>query len=250
VAMADDQEASEGGESQHYRGGREQDGNTAEAMVRLGEGDLEGALGAFDQAVRANAFNRRAYVGTAVLADVLGRPEEAEAAARMALHYFPGDPTFRYHLGLALFRREDLKAACEELESAIDAPRTRFPARLLLGIYELKRRHRRQAWRRLRAALKVARPQDADAVSSVRSILFALGLRVALQGLGCVAVAVGALGFVLSAKGAGWLLVGGLAVAALDSLLQPIWPLSRERYRRIRVMPPEALSAPTRSAGN
>ncbi len=250
LPVADDLENGESGEAHPFLGGREQDANTAEAMVRLGEGDLEGALRSFDKAVMANAFNRRAYVGTAVLADVLGRAEEAEAAAKMALHYFPGDPTFRYHLGLALFRREDLRAACEELEAAVDAPRTRFPARLLLGIYELKRRKRRQAWRRLRRALQVARPQDAEAVGSVRSILFALAIRAGLQVAGSAAVLLGMAGLALGTTGGGWLLLGGLGVAIADSLLPPIWPLSRERYRRIRVMPPEALSAPTRPAGN
>ncbi len=250
MPLADESDGPEEGAPAHFVGGREQDANTAEAMQRLGEGDLEGALRAFDQAVLANAYNRRAYVGTAVLADVLGRPEDAEAAARMALHYFPGDPTFRYHLGLALFRREDLRRACEELESAVDAPRTRFPARLLLGIYELKRRHRRRAWTRLRQALKVARPQDADAVASVRSILFALALRAVLQGLGAAAAVTGLIGLAFGLVGASWLVVAGVLVTVLDKVLPPIWPLSRERYRRIRVMPPEALSAPTRQAGN
>lgn len=234
----------------HLLGGREQDVDTHEAMARLGEGDLEGALRAFEHAVLANAFNRRAYVGSAVLADVLGRPEDAEAAARMALHYFPGDPTFRYHLGLALFRREQLVPACEELESAADAPRTRFPARLLLGIYELKRRHRLRAWTRLRQSLKVARPQDAEAVTAVRAILAALAIRAALQVLGWVVVLVGLVGVLGGASAAGLLIPAGLGMAVLDALLHPIWPLSRERYRGIRVMPPEALAAPTRSAGN
>jgi tetratricopeptide (TPR) repeat protein len=245
-----DEGESEGTDLPHFLGGRELDENTKQAMKHLGEGDLEGALRAFDMAVLANAFNRQAYVGVAVLADVLGKPQEAQAAARMALHYFPGDPTFRYHLGLALFRREQLPEACAELEAAADAPRTRFPARLLLGIYELKRRRRKEAWRRLRQALQVARPQDAEAVTSVRSILVALGLRAALQTSGWIAMLAGIGGLVASISGAGWLVPGGFLLAAIDAILPPIWPLSRERYRRIRVMPPEALSAPTRHAGN
>ncbi len=240
----------EGDEQVRLVGGRQPDKQTIEAMNRLGEGDLEGALQAFEQAVLANAFNRRAYVGTAVLADVLGRPQEAEAAARMALHYFPGDPTFRYHLGLALFRREELKEACAELEVALHAPRTRFPSHLLLGIYELKRRRRVRAWQRLRGALRVARPQDSEAVSSLRGILFAMGVRAVILVAAWITVGLGFVGMAGNAEGAGGLVVAGLVWVMLDRLLPPIWPLSRERYRRIRVMPPEALAAPTRHAGN
>ena len=234
----------------HYFTAREPDAHVAEALRRLGEGELEGALVEFEQAVAINAFNRRAYVGVAVLADVLGRPEDVEVAARMALHYFPDDPTFRYHLGLALFRSDDLVGARAQLLASKDAPRTRFPARLLLGIYELKRRNRAQAWKLLRQALAVARPQDIDAVTSVRAILLAMTARAVILGAGWLSVPLGFVGLGLGLAGSGGLVLLGLALAVLDAVLPPIWPLSRERYRRIRVMPPEALSAPTRQAGN
>ncbi|MCB9759384.1 MAG: tetratricopeptide repeat protein [Alphaproteobacteria bacterium] len=217
-----------------------------EAGIRLlGEGEPEGALARFEQALAAEPFRRQVALAVAVVADSLGRPEVSETAALMASHYLPGDPVFDYHLGLARLRQGDGEDADRLLSSALEQVPSMFPARLMRGLLALRDRRYGRAIRDLGHAVLDARPEDGDArqlaEGLLRTLLWSRGALV-----GAALLALIGLALVASVSWLAGAILLGLAVSAFVVAVAAR-TLARRRIEddlvRLRPVPPESLGA-------
>lgn len=80
---------------------------------------LDRAYDGFREALDENPHHRDAYAVLGALSDILHRWNDGESYLLMGSRYFPDDARIRYFLGLAAFRRQELKQAIVQLEQAI-----------------------------------------------------------------------------------------------------------------------------------
>lgn len=209
----------------------------AHGLRLLAEGESVQALERFEAAVQASPFRRPAILAVCVVADLCGRPDSAETAARIGVNSFPSDAVVRYHLGLALARRGELEPACEQLERTLSLRPDLTAARLLLGAVLAQRR----SWRAV-ALLRGIPSVEVEEQALARTLLVGLVARALL-------LATLPLAAVL-AVGAGWLASVWLACAALVAGLAALALIAAIRVavvagdlRRLRIPAPEGLGS-------
>jgi hypothetical protein len=108
-----------------------------EALVLVRRGLFEEALDRFVAAYGEQHYQRVAYLGAAVIGDLLGRDQEAATAAIMGTRYFPRDPALQYHHALNLLRAGEHSEARAALEVCGDWPSGQAAVQLLEGLIEL-----------------------------------------------------------------------------------------------------------------
>lgn len=187
---------------------------------KLRAGDLEGALAAFSRACDQDPWRKGATLGAVVLADQLGRFEEAAMTARMGVHYFPDDPGLAWHLAAAHLRLGEHQQAREALvrAQAFDGhPQALVFLRALLALSE----GRMRAGRRLLVELaRNERQVDPELLPARRRIRAALALFTIGRLTALLAALVGAR-VMVAGYWAGGL---GLALGAVLFLAsRPIW---------------------------
>ncbi len=226
-------------------GGRNDD-SYRRGLRSLAVGDVDGALEMFLQSMGDKPYFRKAYVAAAVLSDQVRKWSEAEAATRMGLHYFPGDPVLNYHFGLARFRQGHHEEARVALLAALEARPAIFPARYLLGLIDLVEGRLLSAGRHLRLAAGLPRPRRDKDAGHLRQLRAWLRSHALLLGLGVAVAAVGAVQVGLGSPGGGSMLLAGLiaAVGAEALFRVRMGRLCRDvRFRDVRLRPPEGLRA-------
>src|SRR5262249_26328178 len=129
----------------------------ARGVARLAD-DPQGALADFEAALQLNPRSRVALENKAhVLAERLGRPDEAVAVLDRAIGWHPDYVLARAGRGVLLARQGKRDAALREAEEALRRERTPAAAYQVAGIYALTSRQqaadRVQAYRLLAAAL-------------------------------------------------------------------------------------------------
>lgn len=97
----------------------EDDSPFQRGIQALRQNSLDRAYDGFREALDENPHHRDAYSVLGALSDILHRWSDGESYLLMGSRYFPDDARIRYFLGLAAFRRQELKAAIPQLEQAI-----------------------------------------------------------------------------------------------------------------------------------
>jgi tetratricopeptide (TPR) repeat protein len=97
------------------------------------QGDVIGAIDAYDQALKLTPWrlDARSNLGAALVR--LGRFEEAIEHYRKALETDPGQAGIRFNLGLALYKSGSVEAAATELEEVVRRDPSQRAALLLLA---------------------------------------------------------------------------------------------------------------------
>jgi hypothetical protein len=120
------------------------------AMRMLSRGQFKQALERFIDGYTEHHYRRVAYLGAAVVADVLGEDTEAETATVMGCRYFPGDPALVYHHAVNLARRGDFTEALRRIQEIDEWPRGKPAIDLLAAICLLLRFQHREGKKCLR----------------------------------------------------------------------------------------------------
>lgn len=170
-------------------------------LVRCGE--HERALRACTELVREQPWHRKAYVGGAMLALLVGRDHEAEALALLGSRFFPEDGALKLYLGVARGVRGDGLA---DLRAALALDPELDPARLLLVAAAVRAGRLVEVLRLLRGAREVP---DRAPLPSLQLLEAELGQSAWTAGLGLLLLAVGLLAMLAN----GWLVVGVAAQA-------------------------------------
>jgi len=108
-----------------------------EALVLVRRGLFDEALERFVAAYTEQHYQRTAYLGAAVIGDILGRDDEAATAAIMGTRYFPGDPALQYHKALIRLRAGDHAGAQRALGPCLEWAHGQASVALLSGIMAL-----------------------------------------------------------------------------------------------------------------
>jgi len=198
-----------------------------DALERLGQGDYEGALRAFERAYEREHFRRTAYLGAAVVADQLGHFEQSALAAAMGSHYFPDDPSMAWHLAVARLRQGDHAGCVQALVRAQAFEADPHAILLLRALLALQQGHDRAGARLLREAARLDAGPDralARTRQRLRLALAATGLVRGLSLVGSVACLSAALGGNLAATVAAVLgVVTALAAGPALRLWLRVW---------------------------
>lgn len=97
------------------------DASVGLAVALLSRGDPQAAL-AYITPVALSSRNPRVLRNYGVTLDMLGRPEEAQAAYRRGLAQTPADPDLRGNLALSLAISGDMAGAQREIRAAVNSP--------------------------------------------------------------------------------------------------------------------------------
>lgn len=212
----------------------------AAGLRLLSEGDPASALSRFEAAIAECAYRRQALVAACVVADMLGKPDNAETSARIGVHNFPDDAVLGYHLALALVRGGQVDAGLETLEGVLAKSKDLGSARLLQALV-LAHRRDPEASEALERASRVVNDEEGRSLATrVRRALMARR----------VVVLLGAL-TLLVAMVAGWFSSLPVAIAATvlsaSSIACALYArrglAEVARPRRFRIVPPEGLGA-------
>jgi tetratricopeptide (TPR) repeat protein len=118
--------------------------HAADGWVRGAKGDHQGALDAFDEALRLDPNLAMAFVQKANQLIYLGRAQEASALVTQAIHLSPLDPdlgSFYWVTGRAYFMMKDYDNAIHWLEKSVQEMPTAWETRAyLIGAYALTER--------------------------------------------------------------------------------------------------------------
>jgi hypothetical protein len=188
-------EAAEAIEGPQFEGEEAREDPLREALVHLRHGRNGEALSCFTATYEEHHFRRSAYVGATVVADLLGRFEEAETAALMGQHYFPTDGTLIYHLAVTRLRQYRTAEALEALDR-LPADLRSSTAALLVRALALMARGQLGAGRReLARAWKGREDGDEDLGASLRLMRARLTARdlTSVVGYGLICGGLGAL---------------------------------------------------------
>ena len=202
-----------------------------EGMALLRQGRREDALARFVQAYEENHYRGAAYIGAAVVADQLGQFAQAEAAARMGVHYFPHDGSLLYHLALAQLRQGDLDGAAIALARTEGLEGGRYHFELLRGLLLLRKGDVQAGRGRLVAALKAPEDADADVLAAHRWLVSHLRARAALTAVGVTIALVGA---ALAVTGSAFWLALALVGASMVPIVHFAW---RRQFLRTLELP-------------
>jgi hypothetical protein len=208
------------------------------AMRMLSRGQFKQALECFIAGYTEHHYRRVAYLGAAVVADVLGEDTEAETATVMGCRYFPGDAALVYHYAVNLARRGDFTEALRRLEEIEEWPRGKPAVSLLEAICLLLSFQQIEGKRRLRRVPEGSfrlDPHLSRAHKWVQRQLWTRDLIVAL----CAMIAFTGLALGVTQAEWGWLLVGltGLVcirvtiLAWAHQLRSAICGTAEQRYR-------------------
>jgi tetratricopeptide (TPR) repeat protein len=216
------------------------DGPYGQGLRLLSEGEPVRALALFERAQADNGYHRQAALAACIVADLLGRPDQAETAARIACHHLSDDAVLRYHLGLALMRGLQLDEAQAELETALRRDPRQAAANIAYALVLAQRRG--PALPALRRAMPLAAKEDPDALAALQRARSGLiGQRLAWL-LAPVTLGLAVL--------AGWFDLTALGVAAvltsMATLAGSLAGLIGRRgidLRTLRLQPPESLGA-------
>ena len=160
-----------------------------EALGRLRRGDIEGALAAFERAYERDPYRRSAYLGAAVVADLLGRFEHAALATEMGTRYFPDDPALAWHLAVAHLRQGQVEAARLALARAQAREADAHAVAVLRALLALLDGHLRAGLRLLQQAARLDVGPAPPLARPRRRLRLSLGALAAVRGLGLVAAA-------------------------------------------------------------
>jgi hypothetical protein len=83
-------------------------------MQAISRGNFSRALAHFVEAYTQQNFRRVAYLGAAVMADMLGSDDEAVTATVMGSRYFPDDPALEYHGAVTKLRQGQYALAVKQ----------------------------------------------------------------------------------------------------------------------------------------
>jgi hypothetical protein len=184
-----------------------------EALVLVRKGLFEAALERFVSAYSQQHYQRTAYLGAAVIGDLLGRDEEAETAAIMGTRYFPGDPALQYHHALNRLRAGAHADARRALGACSDWSNGRGSVALLQGLIALDTGRLRSGEALLKKIVPSAFGTDTHLVQALRWFLAQLAARRLLRLTAAVAI-LGTLAYSAAA-----LRAGAPGAAALSGLL-------------------------------
>jgi tetratricopeptide (TPR) repeat protein len=90
------------------------------AHVALGE--VEAAIVLFEQAIDLNPWHKGAHVALISCQNIIENSQEAEVAARLALHHFPQEKSFSYLLSAVQYQQGNYKEAMSSLTVALVHP--------------------------------------------------------------------------------------------------------------------------------
>jgi hypothetical protein len=204
-----------------------------EALLLVRRGLFEEALARFVTAYTEQNFQRTAYLGAAVIADILGRDEEAETAVIMGTRYFPGDPALQYHHALNRLRAGAHDEASRALGSCQDWHSGRAAVALLEGLIELDL----GAVGTGRCTLEAIEPTDfgtdVHLGDARRWLLAQLRARAVMRGLAGLA-ALGCLGYAGLAWAAGAYMAAGLSLLGGGASALIIRGSHRAWHRQLR----------------
>ena len=129
-------------------------------IALLSRGDPQGAL-AYIKPVAEASRDARVLRNYGVTLDMLGRPDEAQAAYRRGLAQTPADPDLRGNLALSLAISGDMAGAEKEIRAAVNSPNA--PERESLNQVMLLAMAGREAEARA-AGRQMARPGRVEAL--------------------------------------------------------------------------------------
>jgi len=185
-----------------------------QAMRLLSRGRFEPALERFTAGYTRHHYRRIAYLGAAVVADLLGEDNEMETATVMGCRYFPKDPALLYHHAVNLARQGKFAAARRRLEEIEEWPRGVSAVRLLKAICLLLQFEHFSGRQALKLASSGSFSSDPHLGRAARWVRIQLWARDALI-VGCIAVSVLG-GWMILTRGAWpW---AGLGLVALLSI--------------------------------
>lgn len=173
-----------------------------DALVLLRKGREEEALDQMEATYAQHPYLRHAYLGAAVVADLLGAHGRAETAALMGTRYFPQDGLLAYHLAVARLRAGDARAAEPLIAVVADSEGGAAAAQLLRALVSLSDNRLNAGRRHLSGALREAERTETARHSDLAHAAKVLQLHLALRTLGALlALAVVTAGFGLYASG-------------------------------------------------
>ena len=155
-----------------------------DALQLLRAGRETEALVQMESAYADNPYLRHAYLGAAVISDLLGEHRRAETAALMGSRYFPEDGLMAYHLAVAHIRLGQAKRATPLLAVVAPQPGGRVAVSLLRALMALDAGALSQARRHLGTVVRVAGRAEADRHSDLLHAARVLQLHLALRTLG------------------------------------------------------------------
>jgi adenylate cyclase len=113
----------------------------ADGQIRRVEGDQQGALDAFDRALKLNPNLPLAWARKALQLVYLGRAKEAPALVKKAITISPRDPElgyFQFFMGCALFATAEYHAAIKSLQESVQLqPKVWYNRAWLISAYAL-----------------------------------------------------------------------------------------------------------------
>ncbi|MCK6506385.1 hypothetical protein L6R53_23930 [Myxococcota bacterium] len=203
----------------------------AEAMGRLRRGDPEAALASFERAYERDPYRRSAYLGAAVVADLLGRFDHAALATEMGTRYLPDDPALAWHLAVARLRRGEIEPARQALARAQALDADAHAVHLLRALLALLDGRLRAGLRLLQEAARLDDGADPALAHTRQRLRLSLGALAGGRLLGLVGAAA-CLGPALDGSGP-----ARVAVALALALALVVGPSWRAWLRRVVATP-------------
>lgn len=160
-----------------------------DAMGKMRRGDPEGALASFERAYERDPYRRSAYLGAAVVADLLGRFEHAALATEMGTRYLPDDAALAWHLAVARLRRGEIEEARTALARAQTLDADPHAVCLLRSLLALHDGHLRAGLRLLQEAARLDQGEDPALAHTRRRLRLSLGALALGRALGLLGAA-------------------------------------------------------------